>query len=47
MSEQPVPARVTVNRDQLRARLNQLSFFRQQGIVGPAELVGLAGSVIV
>jgi Tfp pilus assembly protein PilO len=47
MNDQPQPGRDAVNRDQLRTRLNRLSFFRQQGIIGPAELIGLVGSVLI
>lgn len=47
MSEQPAPTRGGVSRDQIRARLNRLRFSRQQGILGPAELIGLAGSILI
>jgi Tfp pilus assembly protein PilO len=44
MSEQPAPNRV--NRD-LTARLNRLTLTRQRGILGLAELIGLAGGVFM
>lgn len=47
MSEQPAPNRGGVSRDQIRARFSRFRFSRQQGILGPAELIGLAGSVLV
>lgn len=47
MSEQPAPTRGGVSRDQIRARLNRLRFSRQPGILGPAEIIGLAGSVLI
>lgn len=46
MSEQPVPNRGGVSRDKIRARFKRFRF-RQQGILGPAELIGLAGSGFV
>lgn len=47
MSEQPVATPGVVNRDRIRARLNRLRFTRPQGILGPAELIGLGGSVLI
>ena len=47
MSEQHAPIRGGVSRDQIRARLNRLRSSRHQGILGPAELIGLAGSVLI
>lgn len=47
MIEQPDPQRSGVSRNQLRARFTQFRFSRQQGILGPAELIGLSGSVLV
>lgn len=47
MSEQPAPTRGGVSRDQIRASLNRLRISRQQGILGPAELIGLGGSVLI
>lgn len=44
MSEQPTPNRV--NRD-LTARLNRFTSTRRQGIIGLAELIGLAGGVFM
>jgi len=44
MSEQPTPNRV--NRD-LTARLNRFTLTRRQGIVGLAELIGLAGGIFM
>ena len=46
MSERPAPTR-GIKRDQIRARLNRLTLSRQPGILGPAELIGLAGSVVI
>lgn len=46
MKEQPPPPR-GVKRDHIRARLNRLTASRQPGILGPAELIGLAGSIVV
>lgn len=45
MSEQP--AATHVNRDLIRARLNRFTLTRQQGILGPAELIGLAGGAFM
>lgn len=47
MSEQPAPTRSGLSSVQIRARLNRLNFARQQGILGPAEIIGLAGSVLI
>jgi Tfp pilus assembly protein PilO len=47
VSEQPAPIRGDVSRKQLRARFNRFSFSRRQGVLGPAELFGLSGSVFV
>lgn len=47
MSEQPAPHSGGVSRDLITARLKRFRFSRQQGILGPAELIGLAGSVLV
>ena len=41
MSEQPAPTRG--NRELIRTRLNRFTLTRRQGILGPAELIGLAG----
>jgi len=46
MSEQSAPTR-GIKRDQIRARLNRLTRSRQPGIVGPAELIGLVGSLLI
>lgn len=47
MSEQPSANRGGVGRRQMRARFSRLRFSRQQGILGTAELIGLAGSILV
>jgi Tfp pilus assembly protein PilO len=47
VSEQPEPKRGAVSRTQIRSRFTQFRFSRQQGILGPAELIALAGSVLV
>jgi Tfp pilus assembly protein PilO len=47
MIEQPSPRGRMFNRDLIRARLHRLTFGRQPGILGPAELIGLAGSVLI
>lgn len=44
MSEQPATTRRTPNRKPIRTRLEALNISRQQGILGPAELIALAGS---
>jgi Tfp pilus assembly protein PilO len=46
MSEQTPPTRA-VNRDRIRTSLRNLPFAREQGILGPAEIVALAGSLLV
>src|SRR2546430_16600731 len=45
MSEQPAPNRV--NRDLVRTRLKRFTLTRQQGILGLAELIGLAGGIFM
>jgi Tfp pilus assembly protein PilO len=45
--EQPAPNRRGVSRDLVRASLNRFKFSRQRGMLGPAELLGLAGSVLL
>lgn len=47
MSEQTPPTRRAVNRDRIRAGLRNLPFAREQRILGPAEIVGLAGSLLI
>jgi len=47
MSEQPAPTRTGLGSVQIRARLNRLNFTRQQGILGPAEIIALASSVLI
>lgn len=47
MSEQTPPARRTANRDRLRAGFQKLNFSREQRIFGPAEVIGLAGSLFI
>lgn len=45
MSERPEPTRV--KRDLISARFNRFTLTRRQGILGPAELIGLAGGVFM
>jgi len=47
MSEQTPPARRTASRDRLRAGLQKLNFSREQRVFGPAEIIGLAGSLLI
>jgi Tfp pilus assembly protein PilO len=47
MIEQTPPTRRGINRDRLRAGLENLNFAREQRIVGPAEVIGLAGSLLI
>ena len=46
MSEQTPVTRRAASRDRMRARLDKLGF-RENRILGPAEIVGLAGSVLI
>ncbi len=46
MSEQPAPARGAVKRNLIRTSVHRLNP-RQKGVVGPAELIGLAGSFLI
>jgi Tfp pilus assembly protein PilO len=47
MNEQRASTRTTGGRDLLRARLKSIKFSRRSGVIGPAELIGLAGSVLI
>ena len=47
MSEQTPQPRRTVNRDRIRARLGSLNFARERRIFGPAEIIALAGSLLI
>lgn len=47
MNEQPTPTPRGVSRDLIRARLRGFKFSRQQGILGPAEVIALAGSLLI
>jgi Tfp pilus assembly protein PilO len=47
MSEQTPPTRRAVNRDRIRARLGNLPFAREQRILGLAEIIALAGSLLI
>jgi Tfp pilus assembly protein PilO len=47
MNEEVPPTRRTAHRVRIRARRQNLSFVREQRIIGPAEIIGLAGSVLV
>lgn len=46
MSEKPAPTR-DIKRNSIRAQLNRFSLSRRPGILGPAELMGLAGSAVI
>lgn len=45
MNEQPAPTHV--NRDLIRVQLNRFTLTRQRGVLGLAELIGLAGGVFM
>ncbi len=47
MNEPPAPIRRTTNRDRFRTQLETLHVSRQNGVVGPAELIALAGSALI
>lgn len=47
MSEQTPLTRRAGSRDRIRAGLNSFNVAREQRIVGPAEIIGLAGSLLV
>ncbi len=47
MNEHPAPAQKASRRDLFRSRISSLRASRQQGIVGPAEIVALAGSALI
>jgi Tfp pilus assembly protein PilO len=47
MSEPTPPTRGALNRDRIRAGFNNLNFAREQRILGPAEIIGLAGSLLI
>jgi Tfp pilus assembly protein PilO len=47
MIEQPSPRGRMFDRDLIRARLHRLTLGHQPGILGLAELIGLAGSVLI
>lgn len=47
MSEPQPTSRATTGRDLLRSRLQRLNLPRRPGLIGPAELAGLAGSVVI
>jgi Tfp pilus assembly protein PilO len=47
MSEQTPQPRRAVNRNRIRASLGSLNFAREQRIFGPAEIIALAGSLLV
>lgn len=47
MNEQPAPPGRAINRDLIRARLRRVKFIRQPAMLGMAELIGLAGSVLI
>lgn len=47
MSEQPAPTRGTISRDLMRARFQRLKSSRQSGVLGPAEIIGLGGSLLI
>ena len=47
MTEQPAPKPRAGSRDLIRARLETLNISRQNGVVGPAEIIALAGSGVI
>jgi Tfp pilus assembly protein PilO len=47
MSEPTPPTRGAPNRNRIRAGLNKLNFAREQRILGPAEIIALAGSLLI
>jgi Tfp pilus assembly protein PilO len=47
MSEQPAPTRTVASSVTTRTRLPRLNLSRQKQVLGPAELIGLAGSVLI
>jgi Tfp pilus assembly protein PilO len=47
MNELPPSKPATVRRNVLRARIQRLNFPRRPGLIGPAELIGLAGSFLI
>jgi Tfp pilus assembly protein PilO len=47
MSEQPPASRTNAGRNLLRTRLEGLNISRRSGVVGPAELIGLVGSLVI
>jgi Tfp pilus assembly protein PilO len=47
LSEQTPPTRRTARRDPIRVRLQNLYFFGEQRTLGPAEIIGIAGSAVI
>lgn len=47
MNEPPAPTRRTSNRDRIQTRLETLNISRQNGALGPAELIALLGSGLI
>ncbi|MGH9429716.1 MAG: GspMb/PilO family protein [Terriglobia bacterium] len=47
MSEQLPPTRLTAKRDSIRVRLQNLNSASEQRTIGPAEIIGLAGSAVI
>ena len=47
MSEQAPPTRRGVNRERIRESLRTISFARERRVIGPAEIVALAGSLLI
>ena len=47
MSEQTPPTRRTAKRDPIGVRHQNLDFFGEQRTLGPAEIIGLAGSAVI
>lgn len=47
MNEKPAASARRVDKDFIRARFERLSFFRQGGMFGPAEVIALAGSFLI
>ena len=47
MNEEPSPSRLSINRERVRAKFNNLGFVREQRMFGPAEIIALAGSLFI
>lgn len=47
MNEEPSPSRLSISRDRVRASFNNLGFVSEQRMFGPAEIVAVAGSLLI